>query len=364
MINLSQNGLAHDEIIKLLKTDWLGNMKYRIDLVRGGTPIQTLEYEKASYKCDSNAEVKYAGNVLAEGVEINSNLDFIQPVMYIDDGDRFEFPFVPLKIISRRYSISHGQKKVAIEAMDISHILQNPVGKRLYVEAGTAYTAKIADLVRGAGFKFTNITPSDKSLLTDREDWEENDSIISIINNMAKEINYRSLEIGLDGVPRVQPYVKPRPSNITISYVADENSIIFPDKQIETDSWGKPNIFIASVFTPEMEEPIRVEYENTNPVDPTSTSNNPYKIRTILTDIKNIADYETLFSTVVRRAGEISRSFESGEMFTSIMPHHEVGEVISVKSNGIVGVWEETSWSIDNFAPGGRMTHNLRRMIL
>lgn len=364
MINLSQNGLTHNEIIDNLMSKWLPYIQYRVDLIRDNSKIKTLEYQQCSVKCLNKAEIKYSASLTIKETEIDKNKDQIRLIMYVEDNQKiFEFPFVPLNIISSKIIIKKGIRLLNIECLDNNYFLQQScLGEVPYFSKGTSYTSTISNLIRKVGFTYTNIQPTNKSFIYDREEWKANDKVLSVVNNLAKEINYEDITIDINGVPFSKPYKSLDINNFHINYKADNKSIIFEDKSVEFDNWNKPNIFLASVFPEELEKPINVEYKNTNPADPTSILNSKYKIIHVFDNIKNIADYESLYAETIRLANEISSNYEKAELKTSIMPHHETNELISVSCDGITGFWQEISWSIDNFSPGGKMTHELRRI--
>lgn len=363
MINLAQHGYTHKQAEEFLRTRWLDKMRFRVDVIRGNAFVKTLNLESFRFNCDSQAEVKYSGSFVCEDTPLDSNRDMLQPIMYVDDlGERFEYRFVPLMIISVRPHMEYA-KTITIDGMDTSFVLQNSsIGEVLFVPKGTSYTGLIDKLIKRVGFDYTSVTPSDKLFLYDREDWQAGDKYLKVINTLAGEINYRTLEVGLDGMPKVRPYVMPDITGVNIEYSAERDSIILPEKNIEYDRWGIPNVFIGEVFTSEMEKPLRVVYENTNSSDPTSLVNNKYRLIYLLEKVDNVADIESLDGIVRRTANEMTTKNEIVDFTTAVMPHHEVGEVIALTADGVTGIWEELSWSITISQSDRSMSHKVRRV--
>lgn len=363
MINLSQHGLSHQQIERLLRTDWRGSLGYRVDLVRDNTVLRKMDVINCSYQCESAGEIKYGGSVTAYHTDFDNNYDMVQPVIFIEDGELFEFKFPPLRILTPKVEIKKGVRILELEAMDNTCILKNTsIGYPLYLKKGEVYTTVVERLIREVGFPLVEIHPDDRMLTQDREEWDASTKVLDIVNTLLGEINYKPIEIDLYGVPQSEPY--PEETGFpSIYYRADGESIVFQEKSTLEDSWGKANIFRASVFTQEMDVPISVEYINDNPDDPTSTQNNPFKQIHVFSDIDNVADQQTLYDIVFRRAKELSSSYEYATLRTAIMPHHGTNEVIFVESEGVDGIWQETGWAIDDFSAKGNMTHSMRRVI-
>lgn len=367
MINLAQNGYTHDQALALLSApDGIRKVTYKIDVVRQNVRIKSLDYTGLSYNCNYNSQIKYTGILTAkDDPMINWRTDFFRPVFTLHaKGLDFIYTLPPLKGVTVSDEIRQGVSSKRIEAYDESVMLQeNSLGDPLVIPIGTAYTSAIESIIARTGFVNLNIEPSNKTIATQREDWTIDASILTVANTLLGEMNYRSLEMGRDGILSAYQYREPSIADAQIHYKADNKSVILNDKQIERDGYNKPNRFIGYVFNPDMSEPMRYEFVNESPASPTSPVNNGRYIITATRQYDNVADYETLVGNVQRWASETEQSYEYVKMTTAIMPHHEVREILTASAQGVNDVYTETAWGFDNFGFGGKMSHELRRIV-
>lgn len=366
MINLAQHGYTHRQVLDLLTApDGVRNVSYRIDVLRQGVKVRSLDYTKCTYDCNYLSDVKYSATLYAkDDPMVNWRTDFVRPAMILHaNGMDFEYTFPPLKCITPADEIRGGVASKRVEAFDESIILQeNSLGDELVIPAGTLYVAAVEEIIGRTGLVNINIAPSNKTVTNQREDWTIDAHILTISNELLAEINYRSLEMGRDGILTAYPYIEPSIADALIHYRADGKSVVVNEKQIEQDSYRRPNRFIGYVYNADMDEPMRYSFLNDSPSSPTSTINNGGYIITAIREYNSVADYDTLVGNVQRWASETDQSYEYTTMTTAIMPHHEVREILTVEAQGLSGVYTETAWSFDNFGSEGKMTHELRRI--
>lgn len=367
MIDLSLHGYTHQQVLTMLSSpDGVCNVSYYIDVLRQGVRMRRLDYIKCTYDCNYFSEVKYSATIYAkDDPMINWRTDFFQPVMVLHAmGRDFEYRLTPLKCITPADEIRGGVAGKRLEAYDESVILQdNSLGDPLIIPAGTLYVAAVESIIARTGLINTNIAPSSKVITSNREDWTIDAFILTVANDLLGEINYRSLEMGRDGILTAYPYREPTVTDAQIRYKADGQSVILNDKDIEQDSYRRPNRFIGHVFNSDMDAPMRYEFMNDSPASPTSPINNGGYTITAAKQYDSVADYETLVGNVQRWANEVEQSYEYVTMTTAIMPHHEVREILMIDAQGANNIYTETGWSFDNFGSGGHMTHELRRII-
>lgn len=365
MIDLSMHGYSHEKVLDLVQSSrGLRNMQYRVDILADGVKVGELNYQSCTIECSGLGEVKYLARITCEKMGYDYRTVTLQPVMFLEHGGHlFEFPFPPLMPVTVAERIEEGRTLQDIEAYDETvRIQENSIGEVLYIPKGSVYTAAIDDILRKAGFAKINIESSGLFMDTDREDWEESDYVLTIVNELLDEIGYLSLAVDRDGVLYSKKYEEPDVGRARIHYATGKNSVIHFSKQVENDGYKRPNRFIGIVFSDDMDEPWRYEYTNTDPAYPASVENLGYVITEVI-KYNNIASYETLRDNVHRRASEAAASYEYATLSTAIMPHHGVREILTVQSEGVNGVYEEIGWRIDRFQPGGLMTHNLRKVI-
>lgn len=365
MIDLAVHGLTHEKVLALLQSEWgIRNAKYRIDVLENGGKSAELDYTACNLECDGLGEVKYFASITAIGNDYDYRKVLLQPVMYFEyQGSLFEFPFVPLKPVTVTETVNEGVVTQEIEAYDETvNIQENSIGKVLYYPQGTVYTAAIEDLLYSAGYTNINIEPSGLAMRENREDWEDSDHILTIVNQLLEEIAYNSLSADREGILFAKKHVEPSATTARIHYAAGNNSVIGLEKRLENDGWRRPNRFVGTVFTSDMDEPWRYEYINTDPAYPASVPNLGYTISQVQS-FDNVADYSTLQDNVLRWSRETAASYEYVTLRTAIMPHHEAMEAITLDAEAAEGLYEETGWRIDSFAPGGWMEHSLRRVV-
>lgn len=366
MINLAQQGYTHDQIIRMLHfPDGVDRSRYKLEILRQNVVIGLADYTECSFECNYFNQVKFAGSArIKDDPRINWNIDFLRPVKMWDLPDAtLEFPFVPLKPMTVSDEIQDNVIFKNIEMYDESIVLQgNSLGETVLFPAGTSYLAAVEELLFKANFMNVSIHPSNKTLKTDRI-FEPGEELLTIANTLLGEINYRSLEMGRDGILTSFEYVLPSIEQAQIHYRADNKSVMEPEKSLERDSFKQPNRFIGFMANPDIEIPLRYEFVNTSPASPTSTVNQRYIITAPPRQYDNVADYDTLVSLVQRWATETEQSYEHIKMTTSIMPHHKVREVITVDAFGVNGVFTETGWRITNFSHDGKMEHDLRAIV-
>jgi len=363
MINLSQQGYSHEQIISMLhRADGFDYAEYKLQVIRDNAWVIDAKFTSANLECSYFSQVKYSSSLtIKDDPRINWKTDYIKPIMtWPIPGGHLEFSFIPLKPMTVLDSIKRTDIYKEVEAYDESIILQgNTIGDEIVFPAGTLYVSAIEQLLLIANFKNVNIAYSDKKIATDRQ-FEPQDEILTTANLLLSEMNYRSLEMGIDGVLTSYKYELPTIEQARIHYKAGEKSIIMPEKSISRDSYKRPNRFIGYLTNPEFEEPLRYEFVNDNPASPTSTINQGYVITAPPRQFNNIADYDSLVDNVHQWANEEGQIYEYTKLLTAVMPHHEVREVITVDSFGANGVYTETGWKIKNFKRGGIMEHELR----
>ena len=371
MIDLSQHGYTHDQIVDSLgRKTGMDSARYGIEILRNTVVVGVIGQQEAggslgftecTLECDSENEVKYSASItMADDPRINWQTDLLRPVMFWPwQGLTFVFRFVPLMPVTVADTISREGFFRRIEAYDESVVLQgNSLDTTLLYEQGTPYLKVIKEMITQTGFTNISIAPSDKALATDRM-FEAGEERLEIANTLLSEINYRSLEMDQSGVLVSSPYRQPSISEAQISYTAGRYSLLEHDKEIERDSFKRYNRFIGYCTNPDLEEPLRAVFTNTSPGSPTSTINQRGRIITAPPiQYNNVADQETLAALVQKQAAEVAASYRYASIGTAISPQHTVFDVLTVSGGGISGIWEETAWSIDFAAR--TMQHQLR----
>lgn len=366
MIDLSQQGFSHDEIVKML-ADPLGNRKVQffMDVYRNGGYYKRLSFIDCSMECNAYNAVKFfASFSLYDPPTFNFNSDRFQPVMlYEFKGTLFEFTFFPVKILESSEQIVNGKRRVSLTGYDESIVLQeNTLGDRLVIKAGERYVDVIWKLISRAGFSDIEISPSDRVFLYDRDDWAESTSLLSVINQLLEEIDYRTLEPSVDGTLKSFPYTLPSYNDVKIQYSYKHQRILMSGVTFSGNAHQSYNRFIGHISNPELGDPLRYEYINQNEGHPASTVNQGYIFTAPPRNFEGIETMNELISAVHRWAAESDDQENKIEVKTAIMPQHEVREVLSIETKELFSAYTEVAWKIDSFRAGGIMMHSLREV--
>lgn len=369
MIDLSRSGYSHEHVLKLLHTpQWIKGMNYRIDITRNGVPLPSLkngiDYTDATIEYNGKSEVKHSGSItMRANGDINWNTDRIKPVMWIEhQGTLFEFSFVPMIGVTPKPTITPGYEYIDVECYDETIKLQeNSLDEVPFFRKGTVYTTEITKMLEADGFDYVYIEPSGLTMSSDREDWGEDTDKIVLYNDLLSEINYTGLTVDRNGRISARKYIQPDIANAKISYTENNKSVLLGQKKITYDSYKRPNSFKGIVFNSDMDEPLYYKHQNTDPSSPTSIPSVGYvRHKNLIYD--NVPDLATLQELVHRDAFEYAKSYEYATITTTNMPYHEDMEVISVISDGVEGIYEESAWKM-RFAKGGTMTHDLQKVV-
>lgn len=143
-----------------------------------------------------------------------------------------------------------GQSPVTheVEAYDVLHWLNTPVGEAYTVAAGTGYLAAIETILTTQGIeayfidqdKAANVLPSSRSwAFDDHTTW------LNIINDLAGSVGYQGVWSDWDGRIRVQPYLTP--SDRSVEWVYDngpDTSMLDPKRKVIRDWFDVPNRWV------------------------------------------------------------------------------------------------------------------------
>lgn len=368
MINLAQNGLTHNEVLHLFSVHRARqNITYSIQIWRNGGLFATTKPIRCSIECNYYNQVKLSSAMTIEDIEgVNFRLDRFQPVMILNDkGIDYVFRFYQFKVKTAKKTINEYGTTWDLQLFDESCVLQdNSIGDRLAIKAGEKYMEVIINLLNKSGFNLIDIENTDKKFRYDRDEWEENENILTVVNQLLGEMNYRSLEPTIDGNLTSYKYQVPSLDQVEINYRSNSASVIFPGKVVEYDDFKKYNRFIGYVSNPNIPQFYRFEYTNTDPGNPISAPNQGYIITAPPRNFETISNQIELTAAVLKWADEVNDTYEKKEIETLIMPHHGIREIIAVDCKGVSGVFVETAWSIDDFSHSGKMNHSLREVFL
>ena len=195
---------------------------------------------------------------------------------------------------------------------------------------------------------------------TDRDDWDIGTSKLKIVNQLLGEISFRELEIDERGFAKLRRYIAPSTSQIDHTYQNGKDSILHLQTTVSSDSHEVPNIFVAVVSNPDLEQPLIAKYINDNPLSKTSTVyTGRNKVQVISVD--NIATQEDLQQYVSKAAFEAIQVQEEVTFSTALEWGHGVNDTVALNIPQFQGVGVETQWSID--FNKCEMSHTVKKVV-
>jgi hypothetical protein len=135
-----------------------------------------------------------------------------------------------------------------VEAVDILHWLNTPVGEAYTVEAGTGYLDAIEAIFTAQGLVSYFIDRDQTAQVLDApRSWafDDHTTWLNICNDLAGAVGYQGIWSDWDGRLRVQPYLVPSDRSIEFTYIDDPiTSMIAPERAIIRDWFDAPNRWV------------------------------------------------------------------------------------------------------------------------
>nr|DAT14957.1 MAG TPA: protein of unknown function (DUF5048) [Caudoviricetes sp.]DAY98481.1 MAG TPA: protein of unknown function (DUF5048) [Caudoviricetes sp.] len=223
---------------------------------------------------------------------------------------------------------------------------------------GTLYTEVLSYLLISLGFININIEPSVLALQTDIV-LDGTKTNLEWFNYFAEQINYTNLYVNADGWFISKKYVEPSPLNVGYIYEENDMSILTGEVDVTMDIWQVANIFTRIVSHPQLGE-MTSTYINDDPTDPYSVVNREKIVdRQIVDNIASQVELDNLTRKAAWRAKQISQDVVFG---TLNMPHHEIGDILDLRSSSVNGIFVENGWSMQLKA-GAVMQHKVKRLV-
>lgn len=344
----------------------------RFDVIRGGVKYCELAARGAPVvRMIMDAAVKGTLNgsfdVVPIGMRDNPNpqVDFlsdaIKPYLILD-GE--EYPLGEYLAATVYANHRSGADYYEVEAYDYGLVLQqHTTESRASFAANNKYTDIVQAILLDAGFERIICIDSDAVLPAAREDWEIGTPYINVINDLLREINYKTIWFDSDGNAHIEPYVAASAANIKHTYASGEYSIIKADTVAVLDTYTAYNVFIAQVQNPDLPEPLTAAAVNDDPESPLSTLRRGRRIVAPPVRLDSIASQEALQEYVDYLKFESMKSYETASFETAKAPVHGAGDVIALQHEALNGIYEETEWSI-TLDVYGQMTHKARKVVL
>ena len=357
-------GLTPEERLALQRSP--RKERYVFELVdRWGIRKKDLAVLSASISVNMDDAVKRRGTfslLLDEDVDWLS--DRIRPVMCVQlqDGTWAQWPKGRYLMMSPKRTLDGKDEVCEVECYGESMILQQD----RFVEsqtfpAGTPYFDVLTQILISAGLREARVEPSD-GVLPAALVLDDSKNKLEWINELCTQINYRDLYMDDEGTPILRPYMLSQMTTPDYSYVQDEISILYPEITIEADFWNVPNVIKRTMSRPDM-DPLAAVHINDNPASKLSTIARG-GMRIVDTGTIDMVDgQESLQKIVERIAFERQQVSQIVEVETLNMPHHEIYDVIELRTDALNGVFRETGWTME-LNTAGKMTHSLQRVVV
>ena len=269
----------------------------RFDVLRGGVAIGQIHSVggNPTINCDANAAIKtsLSGSFFVPD-SVDLITDRIRPVLIVDG---IEHEIGVFNVTTAGLSVSEsGVRSTHIEGYDNGLLLSRYtiLSKHdAYIAAGTRYDAAINALCVKAGITSLQMDATDAVIGAPRDDWEIGDNLLTVVNDLLAEINYRSVWFDRSGTAHAEEYRRISSRTPDYIYKADRESIIKRGYAKETDIWSNYNVFTAVVSSADMDAPMIASASNTNAESKLSVQNRG-RIAAPVVRLNNIASQTEL----------------------------------------------------------------------
>ena len=370
-------------------------MNYRIEVIRNGIPIGTLNTVSGDIKYDSSSKIMRAASFICDNFKINFNPDYvtttglypsstlyptdslypssdtvdisvpkfsrmgdrISPILIDDNGK--EYRQGKLMIVSSPATETSTNTTRSIELYDETYIIeQSSFPERMYFSSGTKVTDIINSVLGSFGFSDILITPSDLTISIDRE-FSIGDNVLDTLNNLLTEINYEPIHINREGFVIICPIVE----NYTPEYIyrENENCTIIPGLKDTIDIYDLPNVFVGICSSPD-KSVITYKRENHNIGSELSIEARGYRIvKTYKPNDINSADaLEAYINTLYNQTEAV---LETEDFISKTEFDHDYKNILQIETNTVSGLYKEQSWQI-NLGTSGNMSHTATKQVM
>lgn len=364
-MNIARPGYSAAEIIKALH-DGSRIVKFRYDLLDAKNQfkreLKTVENGEIAF--DSEAEIMRTGQfTILDDRTIDYLSNRIKPHMCLKmPGGWVDWPLGVFLLASPQKDVRGLTVYREVEAYDTTLALkQDCITERLFIAAGTTYTAAWSKVFIGAGVYDFNIKQSAETLASDRE-WAPGTPRLDIINALLAEINYTPLYADENGVYTATEKKDPTIDDAEYIYTTKEDSIIGDGASEEIDYFELPNYFIGYTSSPDAPA-LKSVYVNNSPLSVLSVANRGRPI-TEKKEFENIASQTALDRAVYLWAQERSNVDGIVSFPSALMPFHGYRNVLGVEHETlrVADIYTEMRWSMPLLA-GEQMRHSVKKVI-
>lgn len=371
-------------------------MNYRIEVLRNGIPIGSINAISGDVKFNSAAKIMRAASITCDDFRIKFYADYkvtsglypsstlfpsvtlyprpdrvdmmlpkfsrmgdrISPILIDDDGN--EYRQGKLMIVSAPGTESSTGTTRTLELYDETYILeQSTFPDRLYFAKGTKITDIVNTVLGNWGFSDILITASDLTTSIDRE-FAVGTNVLDTLNKLLAEINYEPIHINQEGCVVIRPVVEDTMPGYV--YRKDENCTIISGLKDTLDIYDLPNVFIGICSTPDKDAVITYKRENHNLGSDLSIENRGYRIVKTYkpNDISSADALEMYINTLYNDTEAVLET----ESFTSqIEPDHDYKNTLQLETDSVSGLFTETAWQI-TFGTMSQMVHSATKKVM
>jgi hypothetical protein len=335
----------------------------RVEILRDGGVLGMLEpYNAPEIRNVATSELKmsFRGEFFADAAkDIDWIRDRIRPVLVINGT---EYPcgvFIATTVGKQQIA---GETVLSLEGYSPLYLASRVKIEGEYtIRKGTNYIAAVQELLWKAGIHFFAAEDTDLKMAEDRADWPSGTTVLTVVNQLLSEINYRSAWADLSGVVRLTKYKTVSAGNVQHTYAAGKYSIVSADASAGTDYFDKANVFRAVCSSPDLEEPLAVTVENDDPNSPYSTVS--MGIRILREEyVDSVPDEKTLRDRAMIMLEKSMQTIETVEFVTALNPTHGTWDAVALDLGVATGIYEEKEWRIVLDA-SGEMQHSAERVV-
>lgn len=290
---------------------------------------------------------------------INWMTDRVRPVLIVNG---VEYPCGVFIATTLDTKIVAGHEILSMEAYSPLYLANRVQIEGAYtIKAGTNYLTAVQELLRSAGITNYEAEDTTLTLAVDRADWDIGTPVLTVVNELLSEINYRSAWVDLTGKVRLTKYAAPSADDIQHTYTQGAYSIVSSDASVTTDYFSKANVFRAVCASPDLSEPLVATVENNDPNSPYSTAT--LGVRILQTEtVDGVPDLATLQERAENMLTKSLQTTETVEFVTALCPVHGSWDTVGLVIDGVTGIYTETGWSMVLDA-SGEMRHTAERVI-
>ncbi len=344
-----------------MRLDAVNTWSARYEVLRDGgvyAVIHAVDHSgEVQFIESSELKMSLRGRFFGWPDDIDFLTDRLRPVVTVNGADH---PVGIYVISTETENRSDGLVTREIEGYSMLYLAQQKkLESRIHLSAGSNYITEILGLLAGCGISGFESVPAAYVLSADREDWEIGTPILTIVNELLEEINYRPAWVDLRGAVRLTPYEVPSVETIAHTYSEGEYSMIEAGYSRTTDRYGKSNVFRVVCDSPDLDEPMVAIAEN-------NAEGSPFAIsrlgRILYTEnVDGTPSQDALQARADRLRDQSMQVTEEAEYYTAPVPEHNAYDTVALAVGELSGIYTETEWRLP-VAPGASMYHKARRV--